>query len=78
MGKKKVKIKIDYSKCQQPENCNKCLRLCKPGVFHLIFMDKDYHDPKDWKIIPAFPRLCIFNSCNSCVEDCPENAISIK
>ena len=79
MGKKRAKIKIDYSKCQQPENCAKCLQVCQPAVFSLVFTDKDYHDPKDWKVVPVFPMLCICdNDSKSCVENCPKQAINVK
>jgi NADH-quinone oxidoreductase subunit I len=76
----KVKINFDYSKCPQPENCRKCLQVCPPGVFNLIFTDKkNYKDPKNWKIVPVFPQLCLNSEdCNSCIEMCPKNAISIK
>jgi NAD-dependent dihydropyrimidine dehydrogenase PreA subunit len=72
----KPKIKIDYNKCKKPENCRKCLPLCSPGVFNLIFTDKDYHIPKNWKIIPVFRQLC--TTCLICVNECPEKAISVK
>ena len=79
MGKKKPKIKIDYSKCTQPEDCRICLQVCPPGVFNLIFTDKDYHQPKDWKIIAVFPVLCMNSpKCTLCIDNCPKQAISIK
>lgn len=76
MGKKKVKIKIDYSKCTQPEECRKCLNVCEPAVFNLVFLDKEYTDPKIWKVVPVFTQLC--NGCNLCVEICPKKAIFVK
>ena len=79
MGKKKVRIKIDYSKCTQPEVCRICLLKCPPGVFNLIFTDKDYHQPKDWKIIAVFPLLCMNSTqCTLCIDNCPKQAIDIK
>ncbi|TFG04082.1 MAG: hypothetical protein EU539_11575 [Promethearchaeota archaeon] len=75
MGKKKVKIKIDYSSCTQPEECRKCLNICEPAVFNLVFLDKEYHDPKIWRVIPVFTQLC--TACNSCIEICPSNAITL-
>lgn len=72
---KKIKIKIDYSKCIAPENCRTCINICQPVVFVLTFTDEDYHDPKNWKIVPIFPILCI--GCNLCVENCPEKAINV-
>jgi ferredoxin len=76
MRKKKIKISIDYSKCISPEKCRICLNLCQPAIFNLTFIDKDYHNPKKWKIIPVFPQLCTI--CNFCINKCPEKAISIK
>ena len=79
MGKNKVKIKVDYSKCTQPEDCRKCIGICPPGVFNFVFTDKNYHNPQNWKIIPIFPHLCISsNNCNACVENCPKDAINIR
>ena len=76
MGKKKVKIEIDYSKCTQPEDCRRCLNVCEPAVFNLVFLDKDYYNPKIWRVIPVFPQLCTL--CNLCVENCPNNAFLLK
>ncbi|MBD3255198.1 MAG: hypothetical protein GF383_08905 [Candidatus Lokiarchaeota archaeon] len=78
--KKKAKISIDYSKCIEPEKCGKCLTACKQTVFNLTFLDKDYHNPKKWRVIPIFPQLCLVvqNKCNSCIVICPEKAISIE
>jgi len=76
MVRKKNRIKIDYFKCRDPENCRKCLAVCTPGVLNLTFRDEDYHDPKDWIILPVFYQLCDF--CKKCVEICPEKAITIK
>ena len=75
MPRKKDPIKVDYDKCTSPEDCKICLNACQPVVLILTFTDKDYHDPKDWKIVPAFPSFCI--KCNLCVEQCPKNAISV-
>ncbi|GAG75338.1 unnamed protein product [marine sediment metagenome] len=75
MGKR-LKIIIDHAKCIAPEDCRLCLNLCQPAVLILTFTDKDYHDPKNWKIEPVFPRLCI--NCNLCIEGCPEKAISLR
>ena len=71
----KIKIDIDYSKCVSPENCRVCINVCQPVVLTLTFTDNDFYDPKDWKIVPIFPSLCI--NCNLCVDNCPEKAISI-
>ena len=79
MGKKKPKIRIDYSKCTQPEECRICLKVCPPAVFNLSFTDKDYHQPEHWKVVPVFPFLCLNSTkCELCVVNCPKQAISIK
>lgn len=72
----KPKIKIDYNKCINPTKCRLCLGICSPGVFNLIFLDKNYHNPQMWRIEPVLPHLC--TDCHKCVEECPEKAISIK
>ncbi|TFF90125.1 MAG: hypothetical protein EU548_04595 [Promethearchaeota archaeon] len=71
----KLKIEIDYELCRDPRDCRKCLGICPPGVFNLIFTDEDYHDPQDWKVVPVFTHLC--TQCNECVEKCPKKAIVI-
>jgi len=76
MGKIKVKIDIDYTKCTQAQDCRKCVQECPTRVFIITFDDENYHDPKHWFIHPVFPQFCI--NCNLCVEICPKNAINLK
>jgi len=76
MGKGKVKIKIDYTKCIQPKECRKCVNLCPGGVFMLYFTDKDFYNPKHYIVDAVLSQLCSY--CGKCVEICPENAISLK
>lgn len=76
MARIKNKIKIDKNKCQKAEECKLCLASCPPGVFIMYFTDKDFHDPKNWIIDPAFPQLC--TECNICIDKCPNDAIQIK
>ncbi|MFX0014814.1 MAG: 4Fe-4S binding protein [Candidatus Hermodarchaeota archaeon] len=52
-----------------------CINVCQPVVLILTFSDSDFYDPKDWKIVPVFPSLCI--NCKLCVDQCPKGAISI-
>lgn len=70
-------IEINYELCVNPEDCRKCVQVCPPSVFNITFTDRDYHDPKHWKIDPVFPQLCKGERCNRCVDICPQNAISI-
>ncbi len=78
----KLKIKVDYSKCTDPKMCRICVGQCPPGVFNLLFYDKDYHDPKDWRILAVFPKNCLNyknnGKCDKCVKECPKGAISIN
>ncbi len=76
MGKGKVKIKIDYTKCTQPTECRKCVNLCPEGVFMLFFTDKDFRNPTHYIVDAVLAQLC--NYCKKCIEICPENAISLK
>ena len=74
---RKAKIQIDHEKCGDPRDCRICVGICPPGVLNLIFIDKDYHDPQEWRIVDAFPHLCLKEECNLCVEKCPNRAIRI-
>ncbi len=73
----KVKITIDNLECGDPRDCRICVGACPPGVFNLIFVDKNIHDPKDWRIVPVFPQICE-RDCVICVEKCPKKAIIVK
>jgi len=73
----KIKITIDEGICAQPEECRKCLQVCQPCVLNLTFTDKNYHNPQHWKVISAFPQLCLGAECQKCIEVCPANAIQI-
>ena len=73
---KNTEILINYSKCIAPQDCRKCLEICQPAVLVLTFVDNDFHAPENWRIVPAFPKLCI--KCDECTLICPENAITIS
>lgn len=73
----KVKITIDKDLCAHPKECRKCLQVCPPCVLNLTFTDGNYHNPKNWTIIPAFPQLCLGPVCGECSQVCPTNAINI-
>lgn len=86
-GKKRTKIKIDYSICGEsgridPRECGLCMRACDPAVFvmHPTIgtedKQEDLYDPQDWRITPIWGSLC--TRCFKCVEKCPERAITIS
>ena len=72
---KRPVINVDYTKCTNPLDCRKCVNICEPVTLILSFLDKDFHDPQDWRVIPIFPSLC--TNCKLCVENCPQEAISV-
>jgi len=76
MGKGKVKIKIDYTKCTNPKECRKCVNLCPAGVFMLYFTDKNFYTPENYIVDPVLSQLCTY--CEKCIQICPEDAISLK
>lgn len=71
----KIDIHIDSLKCTAPQDCRLCLGVCQPATLILTFTDKDFHHPREWKIVPVFPSSCV--NCLSCVETCPEQAITV-
>lgn len=76
------KIKIDYSKCQVPFYCKKCLQICPQAVFMILvmkqtrFKETDPKEPDSYMLIPLFRSKCTI--CNRCVEVCPVDAIKIE
>jgi NAD-dependent dihydropyrimidine dehydrogenase PreA subunit len=81
----KTKIKIDYTKCGteggiDPRKCSICLSICDPAVFlrhqDLSKKEEDPINPQYWNITAVWPSQC--TRCNKCVENCPENAISVS
>jgi len=76
------KIEIDYSKCQTPFHCKKCLQICPQAVFYVAVMEQtrfketDPRQPGSYMLIPLFVSKCTV--CNRCVEVCPADAIKIE
>jgi len=76
---KMAKIKVNYKKCTNPEECLKCLNVCPTGVFMKAPVSKPKSPstkPKAYKIVPIYNELC--NTCGLCVNNCPLKAITIK
>lgn len=74
-----VKIKINYEKCTNPEECLKCLDTCPTGVFIKAPISKPKSPstkPRAYKIVPIYNKLC--NACRLCVNICPSEAIIVK
>jgi ferredoxin len=76
------KITIDHTKCTVPFWCKKCLQACPQLVFQvyckqlLKLRESDPREPDIYEVIPVRRDKC--NSCNKCLEMCPENAITIN
>ena len=75
------KIDIDHSKCTVPFWCKKCLQACPQLVFAVYckqperLKEADPREPGIYDLVPVRRYKC--DSCNKCVEVCPENAITI-
>jgi ferredoxin len=70
-----MKIKIDTTKCKNPDNCIKCVQICPAKIFVLKPADKKSSYVKTCEIKVLFEDLC--NGCMKCVEVCPEKCVSI-
>jgi formate hydrogenlyase subunit 6/NADH:ubiquinone oxidoreductase subunit I len=68
-------IVIDHTKCLRPETCGRCLNVCSPQVFALHPEEENTIHPQRWVIDPIWVGFCI--QCRLCVEECPEQAITI-
>ncbi|MBU7043815.1 MAG: 4Fe-4S binding protein [Theionarchaea archaeon] len=69
-------IIIDYSRCEEPEKCGRCLQVCSPQVFVLHPSRKNVITADRWIITPIWTGLCI--GCNACVKACPQQAIRVE
>lgn len=78
-----VKIKINYSKCQDASGCKICLQKCPNGVL-MTYPGKTSKDygmtpksiPKTRHVYAIFLNFC--DLCMKCVNICPKSAINIK
>ncbi len=73
------KIKIKQKVCRGPVECGiRCVKICPYNL--LAYTQKRTpnpgEEPKEFKIIVAFPILC--NNCGKCVEVCPDKAIEVS
>jgi len=72
----KIKVKVDMSKCKNPMECKKCMRVCPEAVFAAIPAKvKKYELSKEFFLFAPFEAACI--QCNLCVTACPNDAIRI-
>lgn len=69
-------VKIDYSKCTEPEKCGRCLKVCSPQVFVIYPREKDAVNPKEWVVDSVWEEFC--TQCGLCVRECPKNALALK
>lgn len=71
-----IKVKVDVSKCKNPMECQKCMRICPQAVFASIPAKvKKYELSKDFFLFAPFEAACV--SCNLCTSVCPNDAIKI-
>lgn len=71
-----VKVKVDMSKCKNPMECQKCMRICPEAVFVSIPAKvKKYELSKDFFLFAPFEAACVH--CSLCISACPNDAIRI-
>ncbi|WXG45900.1 MAG: 4Fe-4S dicluster domain-containing protein [Candidatus Atabeyarchaeum deiterrae] len=72
-----VKVEVDQSKCKNPMECQKCMRICPQAVFAAIPTKiKKYQLSKDFSLFAPFEAACV--RCDLCTTVCPAGAIKIK
>jgi ferredoxin len=71
-----MKIKIDNTKCKNPDNCMKCVQICPTKIFVLNPTAEKSSYVKTCEIKVLFKDMC--DACMKCVEVCPEKCISIE
>ena len=80
-----IRVRIDREKCQLPMMCDyQCYIKCSQQVFHVHsypnvsgrFMKPDEKSPKHYLVTGSSAPKCI--GCMECLENCPEDAISIE
>jgi len=71
-----IKIEVDASKCGNPMECRKCMRVCPEAVFAAIPTKiKKYQLSKDFLLFAPFQAACVL--CNLCTSVCPNGAIRL-
>ncbi|MCL5959177.1 MAG: 4Fe-4S dicluster domain-containing protein [Chloroflexi bacterium] len=73
-----IKIDIDYAKCPEAQDCQKCVRVCPLGVIALSPLEDRRivkREPMKWRAVPVATAIC--NFCGSCTRACPKDAVSL-
>jgi len=73
-------IEIDFTKCQTPLECARCMKLCPQYVFYLreakmVKLREAFPEEYQGCLTPWFADRCVL--CGKCVEECPAGAITI-
>ena len=70
------RVEWSNEKCQQPNECLRCLRVCPQAVFALYASNREEGiEPTEFVIAPAMQFFC--NGCGACLESCPQDALKI-
>ena len=70
------KVEWSNDKCQNANECSRCLRVCPQAVFALYAPNREEGiPPTEYVISPAMQMFC--NGCNACIDACPNNALKV-
>jgi ferredoxin len=70
------KVEWSNEKCQHPNECVRCLRVCPQAVFAMYAPNREEGiAPTEFMITPAMQFFC--NGCNACIDACPKDALKI-